>query len=67
MQTGQATNDESNVLVIAKCVAKAVTSQPHYWRGHPETLQVSKKDLETDIAFEVAIVIRALLGIVSGT
>jgi hypothetical protein len=58
---------EPDVLLTAKAVALSVTNQPHYWRGHPETLQVSKTDLETDIAYEVAKLIRRLMGLVSGT
>lgn len=47
-------NDETNIQTIAKELAKRVVEQPHYWRGYPEQLNVSKSDLATDIAYEVA-------------
>jgi len=68
MQTGQATSDmEPYIQATAKLVALSITNQPHYWRGTAPILQVSKTDLETDIAYEVAKLIRRLMGLVSGT
>lgn len=38
---------------LARQAATNIVEQPHYWRGTPPMLQVSKSDLQTDITFEV--------------
>ncbi len=58
MPISQTSTEEKIIQQIACNTARAVTEQPHYWRGIPPTLQVSRSDLETDIAYEVARLLR---------